>query len=217
MGVPGASERVTVIVADDHPVFREGMTRGLRLSGQVEVVAEAADGEAALEAIREHEPDVALIDYRIPKLDGIAVIHAVVRDRLPTRTLLLSATTDSAVVYKAIEEGACGYLAKDAKRSEIVDAVLKVARGKRVVGEELTDGLAGEIRLRAGRDAVVLSEREQQVLRGFAKGQSIPELASELFLGASTVKTHAQRLYEKLGVSDRAAAVAEAMRHGLLE
>ncbi|MEU1818901.1 response regulator transcription factor [Streptomyces roseifaciens] len=217
MGVPGASERVTVIVADDHPVFREGMTRGLQLSGQVEVVAEAADGEAALEAIREHQPDVALIDYRIPKLDGIAVIHAVVRDRLPTRTLLLSATTDSAVVYKAIEEGACGYLAKDAKRSEIVDAVLKVARGKRVVGEELTDGLAGEIRLRAGRDAVVLSERERQVLRGFAKGQSIPELASELFLGTSTVKTHTQRLYEKLGVSDRAAAVAEAMRHGLLE
>ncbi|GAA0491098.1 response regulator transcription factor [Streptomyces sp. NPDC046215] len=215
--MPDSDRQVTVVVADDHPVFREGITRGLQQSGRITVVAEAEDGEAALAAIREHRPDVALIDYRIPELDGIGVIHAVVRDRLPTRTLLLSATTDSAVVYKAIEEGASGYLAKDAKRSDIVHAVLKVASGRQVVAEDLTGGLVEEIRMRADRGSVILSEREQQVLRGFAKGQSIPQLAAELYLGASTVKTHAQRLYEKLGVSDRAAAVAEGMRHGLLE
>ncbi|GAA2658382.1 response regulator transcription factor [Streptomyces lunalinharesii] len=212
-----SSRQVTVVVADDHPVFREGVTRGLQLSGKIEVLAEAADGEQALAAIRELKPDVALLDYRIPKLDGIAVVHAVVRDQLPTRTLLLSTTTDSAVVFRAIEEGACGYLAKDAKRSEIVHAVLKVAHGKRVVPEELAGGLVDQIRLRADRDPAVLSERERQVLHGFADGKSIPQLAEELFLGASTVKTHTQRLYEKLGVSDRAAAVAEAMRRGLLE
>lgn len=217
MRVSTPPAQVTVVVADDHPVYREGIARGLQLSGRISVLAEVGDGRAALEAIRELGPDVALIDYRIPELDGIAVIHAVVRDKLPTRTLLLSATTDSAVVFRALEEGASGYLAKDAKRSEIVEAVLKVARGKQVVAEELTGGLVDEIRIRADRETVVLTERERQVLRGFAQGQSIPQLAAELYLGASTVKTHTQRLYEKLGVSDRAAAVAEAMRRGLLE
>ncbi|MBZ4319585.1 response regulator transcription factor [Streptomyces huiliensis] len=209
--------QVTVVVADDHPVYREGITRGLRLDGRIAVVAEVEDGPAALDAVRRLEPRVALIDYRLPGLDGLAVLHAVVRDRLPTRVLLLSATTDGAVVYRAVEEGAAGYLAKDAKRSEIVDAVLKVARGGQVVSEDLSDGLVDQIRLRADRDETVLSDRERQVLRGFAEGKSIPRLADELYLGASTVKTHTQRLYEKLGVSDRAAAVAEAMRRGLLE
>ncbi|WP_171170057.1 response regulator transcription factor [Streptomyces sp. I05A-00742] len=209
--------QVTVVVADDHPVYREGITRGLQLSGRSSVVAEVEDGVAALAAVRELEPRVALIDYRLPGMDGIAVIHAIVRDGLPTRTVLLSATTDGAVVYRAVQEGAAGYLAKDAKRSEIVDAVLKVARGKQVVSEDLSDGLVDQIRLRADREETVLSDRERQVLRGFAEGKSIPQLAGELYLGASTVKTHTQRLYEKLGVSDRAAAVAEAMRRGLLE
>lgn len=215
--VSDSDAQVTVVVADDHPIYREGISRGLQLSGRIKVLAEVEDGAAALAAIRELEPQVALIDYRLPKLDGIAVIHAIVRDRLSTRTILLSATTDGAVVYRAVQEGAAGYLAKDARRSEIVSAVMKVAAGKQVVSEDLSDGLVDEIRLRADRDAAVLSEREQQVLRGFAEGKSIPQLAGELYLGASTVKTHTQRLYEKLGVSDRAAAVAEAMRRGLLE
>ncbi|MEV7602625.1 response regulator transcription factor [Kitasatospora sp. NPDC089797] len=215
--MPMTDERVTVVVADDHPVYREGITRGLQASGQITVVAEAEDGRAALAAVRELAPQVALVDYRLPGLDGIAVAHAVARDHLPTRVLLLSATTDSAVVFRALEEGASGYLAKDSRRSEIVDAVLKVAHGKQVVAPELAGGLVEEIRMRADRDTTVLTERERQVLTGFAAGQSIPQVAAELYLGASTVKTHAQRLYEKLGVSDRAAAVAEAMRRGLLE
>ena len=136
---------------------------------------------------------------------------------LPTRTLILSAITDGAVVFEAIQSGANGYLSKESRRSEIVDAVQQVARGRTVVPPELTSGLADQIRLRAQRTGPVLSEREQQVLRGFAEGKSIPDLAAELYLGASTVKTHTQRLYEKLGVSDRAAAVAEAMRRGLIE
>ncbi|MEU5419121.1 response regulator [Streptomyces sp. NPDC001407] len=212
-----AGAPVTVVVADDHPVYREGIARGLRLSGRIEVVAETGDGAETLRVIRELEPQVALIDYRVPTMDGIAVVRALVRDGVPTRAILLSATTDAAVVYRAVEEGAAGYLAKDARRSEIVDAVLKVASGKQVVSEDLAGGLVDEIRLRADRDTTLLSERERQVLHGFAEGKSIPQVAAELYLGASTVKTHTQRLYEKLGVSDRAAAVAEAMRRGLLE
>ena len=215
--MPGSGTRVRVVVADDHPFFRDGVSRGLSQSGRVEVVAEAGDGHAALEAIREHRPDVALVDYQMPGVDGLGVVHAVVREELATRVLLLSAFSDGAVVFAALQEGAAGYLPKDARRSEIIEAVLAVARGETVVPGELAAGLAGEIRLRAESSAPALSGRERQVLEAFARGRSIPQVAQELLIGVSTVKTHTQRLYEKLGVSDRAAAVAEAMRRGLLE
>ncbi|WP_188943386.1 response regulator [Nakamurella endophytica] len=210
-------ERVTVVVADDHPFFRDGVTRGLQQSGFVDVVGQAEDGRQAVEMITELRPAVALVDYQMPDMDGLAVLHAVVRDHLPTRVVLLSAVTDAGVVYRALEEGAAGYLSKDARRAEIVDAVQQAARGQTVVPPALAAGLVGQIRMRAQSSAPVLSEREQQVLRAFAAGRSIPAIAGELFLAPSTVKTHTQRLYEKLGVSDRAAAVAEAMRQGLLD
>ena len=212
-----STPRITVLVADDHPFFRDGVTRGLLQSGVIDVVAQAEDGREALELIREHRPQVALVDYQMPDMDGLAVVHAVIRDDLPTRVLLLSAATDSAIVYRALEEGAAGYLSKDARRAEIVDAVQQAAKGRIVVPPALAAGLAGQIRLRASTTTPVLSEREREVLVGFAAGKSIPALAAELYLAPSTVKTHTQRLYEKLGVSDRAAAVAEAMRQGLLE
>jgi two-component system nitrate/nitrite response regulator NarL len=208
---------VTAVVVDDHAFFRDGLTRGLVGSGRITVVGEAADGPAALELIAREEPDVAVLDYQMPGLDGLAVLHAVMRDRRRTRVLFLSAITDSTVVFQALEKGAAGYLGKDARRSEVIDAVLSVAAGKTVVPAELAAGLAGEIRSRATAGGPVLSERERQVLAAFARGLSIPQAAAELFIAPSTVKTHTQRLYEKLGVSDRAAAVAEAMRRGLLE
>lgn len=208
---------VTVVVVDDHPFFRDGVTRGLVASGYIKVVAEAEDGRQGLAAIERERPDVALVDYQMPDLNGLAVLHAVMRDRLPTRVLLLSAVTESGVVYSALEQGAAGYLSKDASRAEIVDAVRRVATGATVLPAELVAGLADQIRLRSQSNEPVLSQREMQVLQGFARGLSIPQLAGELFLGQSTVKTHTQRLYEKLGVSDRAAAVAEAMRRGQLE
>jgi two-component system nitrate/nitrite response regulator NarL len=209
--------RVRVVVADDHPFFRDGVARGLVHSGRIEVVAEAGDGREALEMIRRDDPDVALVDYEMPDIDGLGVVKAVVRDGLRTRVLLLSAHTESAVVFQALQEGAAGYLAKDSKRAAIVEAVLDVARGRTVVPAELAAGLAGEIRIRAKDQGPVLSERERQVLQAFARGLSVPQVAGELFIGVSTVKTHTQRLYEKLGVSDRAAAVAEGMRRGLVE
>ena len=212
-----SERRIEVVVIDDHPFFRDGVSRGLTNSGLITVVAEAENGRDGLAAIAEHQPQVAVVDYQMPDLDGIAVTQAVVRDGLPTKVLLLSAITDSPVVFRALEVGASGYLSKDARRAEIVDAVLSVAQGRTVVPPELAGSLAQEIRMRAQPAGPVLSERELQVLKGFARGLSIPQLAKELFIGASTVKTHTQRLYEQLGVSDRAAAVAEGMRRGLLE
>jgi two-component system, NarL family, nitrate/nitrite response regulator NarL len=214
---PDQRQKVRVVVADDHPLYREGIVRALSSSGRVEIVAEADDGRTALEAIEEHEPDVALLDYKLPGLDGVAVAHAVTRDHLATRVLLISAFTESGVVYKALQTGAAGFIPKEARREQIVDAVLACARGEDVLPTELASGLVSEIRLRATNDAPALTEREGQVLRLIASGKSVPDIAGELFLGATTVKTHVQHLYDKLGVSDRAAAVAEAMRRGLIE
>jgi two-component system, NarL family, nitrate/nitrite response regulator NarL len=210
-------KRVTVLIADDHPLYREGVVRALSASGQVDVVAEAEDGRSALEKIQEHQPDVALLDYKLPELDGVAVTNAVVRDQLPTRVLLVSAFTDTGVVYQALETGAAGFVSKEARREQIVDAVLACARGENVVPPDIAAGLVSEIRLRKQDDRPALTQREQEILRLIAAGKSLPEIAKELYLGLTTVKTHVQHLYEKLGVSDRAAAVASAMRRGLIE
>jgi two-component system nitrate/nitrite response regulator NarL len=206
---------IRVVVVDDHPFFRDGVTRGLNNSGYIRVVGEAGDGREAIEVIAREQPQV---DYQMPDMDGIELVHSLVRDGVKTRVLLLSAVTDSAVVFRALEEGAAGYLSKDATRAEIVDAVVRVANRHDVVPSGLASGLAEQIRLHHSQsDTPILSERERQVLEAFSRGLSIPQTAAELFLGVSTVKTYTQRLYEKLGVSDRAAAVAEAMRRNLLD
>ncbi|KLO33584.1 response regulator transcription factor [Mycobacterium haemophilum] len=211
------TDRISVVVADDHPVTRQGVVRALVSSGRVEVVAEVADGRAALAAIRELRPAVALLDYKMPGLDGLEVTHAITRDRLPTQVVLLSAFDDSSVVYKALAEGASGYLTKESDSDEIIAAVVKCASGGSYLPTELAGGLAGEIKQRARGATALLSERETQVVAMMADGLSVPEIATRLHLAPSTVKTHVQNLYEKLGVSDRGAAVAEAMRRRLVE
>lgn len=212
-----SDRKVRVVVGDDHPLYRDGVVRALTNSARTEVVAEVGDGTAALAAIREHSPDVALLDYHMPGLDGIAVTHAVVRDGLPTRVLLLSATTEGVVVYRAIQDGAAGYLSKNSDRDDIVAAVVACARGESVLPPELVTTLATQVHRQAAPQAPPLSERERQILRFIADGKSVPEIAKELYVAPTTVKTHIRRLYEKLGVSDRGAAVAQAMRSGLLE
>ncbi|MFH5208006.1 response regulator [Antrihabitans sp. NCIMB 15449] len=211
------TDKVRVVVGDDHPLFRDGVVRALVSSGQVDVVAEADDGVAAFALIKEHAPQVALLDYRMPGLDGAQVAAAVRRDELPTRVLLLSAHDESAIVYHALQEGAAGFLPKESTRAEIVNAVLDCANGRSVLSPAIAAGLVGEIQRRTEPAGPSLSKREREVLGMIAGGHSIPAIAGELFLAPSTVKTHVQRLYEKLGVGDRASAVAEAMRRGLLE
>lgn len=213
----GSQRRVRVVVGDDHPVYRDGVVRALDNSGRTEVVAAVADGQAALEAIRKHQPDVALLDYKMPGIDGIAVAHAVARDRLATRVLLLSASTEGSVVYRAIQDGAAGYLSKEADRDDIVAAVVACSRGESVLPPDLVTSLATQVHRHAHTQTPMLSERENQILRLIADGKSVPDMAGELYLAQTTIKTHIRRLYEKLGVSDRGAAVAYAMRNHLLE
>lgn len=212
-----SDRKVTVVVGDDHPVYREGVVRALDNSGRTQVVAAVGNGADALAAVREHRPDVALLDYKMPGLDGIAVAHAVARDHLATRVLLLSATTEGSVVYRAIQDGAAGYLSKEADRDDIVAGVVACARGESVIPPELVTSLATQVHQHAHSAAPLLSGREQEILRLIADGKTVPEMAAELILAQTTIKTHIRRLYEKLGVSDRGAAVAYAMRNHILE
>jgi two-component system, NarL family, nitrate/nitrite response regulator NarL len=209
--------RVRVLAADDHPLFREAVARAIRDRPELELVGQAADGTEAMAMIRELLPDVAVLDVKMPGLDGLQVVNAVTRDHLATRVILLSAYLDGAVAFEAVAVGASAYLSKDADRRVLAETILAVARGETVLGPQVQAGLAAEIRLRGAKDRPALSDREREVLGHVAEGRSAPQIAQLLFLSTATVKSHLQGLYEKLGVSDRAAAVAEAMRRGLLE
>jgi two-component system nitrate/nitrite response regulator NarL len=210
-------ERITVYVADDHPVFREAVGRAIKARPEFELAGQAGDGRQALTEIRELAPKVALLDNRLPFLAGVDVLRAVQRDSVPTRVIILSADDSGSLVYEAVQLGAAGFLTKVATLTQICDAVAAVARGGTVLAPEVQAGLVGEMRTQSQAEAPLLSEREAEILRLIADGLSAPEIGAQLFISPSTVKTHVRNLFEKLGVSDRAAAVAEGMRRGLLE
>lgn len=210
--------RVSVVVADDHPLFREGIERAVRERPDLELVGAAADGREALSQIRELAPQVAVLDLRLPGLDGLQVLNALTRDGIPTRVLFLSATGDAEVVFQAVQAGAAGYFRKEADRDAILNGIAAVAGGRTAIEPELQAGVFDQIRLRGtGEERPILTAREREVLALLAEGLSGPQIAERLIVALPTVKTHQARLYEKLGVSERAAAVAEAMRRGLLE
>jgi two-component system nitrate/nitrite response regulator NarL len=215
--VTSDQRRVRVVVADDHPLFRESIVRAVRERPEFELVGEAADGRAALDVIRQLEPDVAVIDVKMPELDGLQVLNALQRDGSKTRVVLLSAFLDGAVVFQAVAAGAAAYLSKDAERRDICEAVAAVARGETVLSPGAQAGIAEEVRARGHVGRPALTPREQEILVHVAQGRTAPEIAKLLYLSPATVKGHLQAVYEKLGVSDRAAAVAEGMRRGLLE
>ena len=208
---------VRVLVADDHPVYRRGVVRVIGGRQGFEVVGEADNGGAALDGIVALEPDVAVLDVDMPEPDGLDVLEEVVRRELPTRGILLSGHAESDPMYRAIAAGVAGYLIKTADRDTICDAIAAVVRGETVLAAEVQQALAGELRTRSGSSAPLLSVRELEVLRLTADGCSAKEVAQRLDISATTVRTYLSHAYDKLGVSDRAAAVAEAMRQGLLE
>jgi two-component system, NarL family, nitrate/nitrite response regulator NarL len=210
--------RVSVVVADDHPLFREGIERAVRERPELELVGSAKDGREALALVRDLQPVVVVLDLRLPGLDGLQILNAIRRDELPTRVLILSASGDAELVYRAVQGGAAGYFRKEADRQTILDAISAAARGGTVVDPALQAGVFDQIRLRGtDEDRPILTAREREVLTLMAEGLSGPQIADRLIVALPTVKTHQARLYEKLGVSERAAAVAEAMRRGLLE
>ena len=209
--------RIRVLVADDHPLYREAVVRAVRARPEFELIGQAEDGREALGVIRESTPDIAVVDVEMPSLGGVDVVRAVNRDELTTRMVLLSAHLESDTVYAAVQAGVRAYISKAWPAERICDALVAVARGEIILPGEIQAGLAAAIRSNAAGARIHLTPREREVLGGLAEGKSAPQIASELHVSPATVKTHLKTLYEKLGVSDRAAAVAEAMRRGLLE
>jgi two-component system nitrate/nitrite response regulator NarL len=208
---------VRVLAADAQPLYREAVASAIRARPELELVGQAGDGREALAAIGQARPDVAIIGAMNDAFSGQQILNAVARDGLLTRVLMIAARPEPEQVYAALASGAAGFLTKDADARELCDAVTAVARGRTVLSPGLETGVAGEIRLRSRTNGPLMTARERETLVLIAEGMSAPEIGRALHLSTATVKTHLRHIYEKLGVSERAAAVAEAMRRGLLE
>jgi DNA-binding NarL/FixJ family response regulator len=205
---------IRLLVADDHPVVRDGL-RGM-LAGQpdLEVVGEAADGAEAVALVPRLRPDVVLMDLRMPGMDGVEAIRRLRTSRPDVRVMVLTTFDTDTDVVRAIEAGATGYLLKDTPREELVRAIRAAARGEAVLAPAVATKLLGQ--MRAPAPAGALSARELEVLELIARGATNREVGAKLFISEATVKTHLLHVFDKLGVSDRTAAVATAIEQGLL-
>ncbi|WP_327106773.1 response regulator transcription factor [Nonomuraea glycinis] len=207
-----AETPIRLLIADDHPIVRDGIRGMFAGDPDFEVLGEAADGAQAVELARALNPDVILMDLRMPVMDGVTAIKELVKLGLPARVLVLTTYDTDKDVLPAIEAGATGYLLKDTGREDLVRSVRTAARGEAVLSPSVATRLLGQVR--APADA--LSARELEVLRLIAQGSTNREAARTLFISEATVKSHVLHIYAKLGVNDRAAAVAVAFRRGLL-
>jgi DNA-binding NarL/FixJ family response regulator len=204
---------IRLLIADDHPVVRDGLSGMFTADPGFEVLGEAGDGVEAVRLAQALRPDVILMDLRMPEMDGVSAIAELARRGVPSRVLVLTTYDTDSHVLSAIEAGATGYLLTDAPRAELLRAVRAAARGEAVLSPSVATLLMGRVR---SPDAGPLSQRELEVLALVAGGSTNREAAARLFLSEATVKTHLLHIYAKLGVSDRAAAVAEAFNRGLL-
>jgi DNA-binding NarL/FixJ family response regulator len=213
---------IRVLVADDQPLVRSGFRMILEERDDLELVGEAEDGERAVALARELDPDVILMDVRMPNLDGVEATRRLADANTRARILVLTTFDLDEYVYAAIRAGASGFLLKDVQPADLVDAIRVVAAGNSLFGPAATERLVARFAHRAGpttptRALDELTEREREILRLLASGLSNAELAQELHLGETTVKTHVSAVLRKLGVRDRVQAVIAAYDAGLVQ
>jgi DNA-binding NarL/FixJ family response regulator len=210
---------IRVVVADDQTAVREGLALMLSLLDDVEVVGEAADGEAAVELVARHSPDVVLMDLRMPRMDGVAATGAIRAAHPETRVVVLTTFADDEHILTALQAGALGYLTKDAGRVQIAQAVRAAAAGQSVLDPKVQQRLlAAAVQSSPApppAPADGLTARETEVLSLIAAGLSNREIAERLYVTEVTVKSHINRLFAKIGVRDRAQAVRYAYERGL--
>jgi DNA-binding NarL/FixJ family response regulator len=208
---------IRVLIADDHAVVRQGLRTFLELQEDIEVVGEAADGEAALRAAAELEPDVVLMDLVMPRLDGVAAIEGLRARGSTARVIVLTSFLDEDKVLPAVRAGAAGYLLKDVAPAELVGAIRTVDRGEALLHPAVAARVLQELTADAGRaerhDA--LTAREREVLALVARGRANKAIAFELGVAEKTIKTHVGNILAKLGLSDRTQAALYAVREGL--
>jgi DNA-binding NarL/FixJ family response regulator len=204
---------IRLIIVDDHPVVRDGLRGMLASDPDLEVVGEASDGAEALALVASVQPDVVLMDLRMPRLGGAAAIRALTEQGSEARVLVLTTYDTDSDMVPALEAGATGYLLKDAPREELVRAIRAAARGESVLAPSVATRLVSQLR---APEHEALSDRELEVLTLIAQGETNRGAAARLFISEATVKTHLLHIYAKLDVNDRAAAVAAAYERGLL-
>lgn len=214
VGSAFASKPITIVLVDDHPVVRMGMRFLLEAEG-MRVVGEADNGSLVKELVMERQPDLVLMDLRMPIMDGATATAEVLAARPQTRVLVLTTYDDDADILRAVEAGASGYLLKDAPQTELVGAIHAALRGETVLSPTIAAKLVN--RLRLPNDVLSqLTPRELDVLRALASGGTNAEIGKTLFISEATVKTHLLRIFAKLEVDDRTAAVTTAIQRGLI-
>ncbi|WP_213455998.1 response regulator [Rhizomonospora bruguierae] len=207
---------IRVLIVDDHPVVRDGLRGMFTGTPEFTVVGEAGDGAEAVAKAESLAPDVVLMDLRMPRVGGVEAIRRLHERGLPCRVVVLTTFDDEADLVPAIEAGTTGYLLKDASQAELFQAVRAAANGETTLSPAVATRLLGHVRRPSGRTAEPLSPRELEVLRLVARGATNREAARRLFISEASVKTHLLHVYAKLGVNDRAAAVATGYELGLL-
>jgi two-component system nitrate/nitrite response regulator NarL len=211
------ARRIRLELADHHPIFRAGLARCVSECEEIDLVAESSDGVATLAQLREHRPDIAVVDRDLPGLDAASIATAARLEGLPTRVIVLADVVDGPGVHGALRAGAAAYITRDTTAADVTDALRAVAAGEVVLTSCAMTCLGSEIRLRHRSDRPWLTDRERQILMLVAEDSTTPEIAARLHLSVATVKSHVRGAHKKLRVSDRASAVAAAMRLGLIE
>jgi len=205
-----SQDKIRVLVADDHPVVRQGVIANVKPQRDMMVVAEAGDGVEALALIKEHSPDVVMLDLRMPGMDGLDVIAEVNNAKLDSKVIIMTTFESEEDVHRAMKAGARGYLLKDSSQEEILDAIRRVSLGETYLPARIVQKVA------EGMRKPELSPREIEVLQWVAAGKSNKEIGTQLFIAEGTVKTHVKNLLEKLSVVGRTGAIREAVRRGLV-
>jgi len=204
------AQAIRVLVADDHPVVREGLTATIGYQPDMEVVGNAVSGREAVELFRKHRPDVTLMDIRMPEMDGVTAITAIRTEFRAARIMVLTTFDGDEDIYKGLRAGAVGYLLKETPMEEILEAIRTVHRGRKYVPSNVAIKLAEHV------NGTHLTEREIAVLGLIARGNTNQGIAAALFIVEGTVKAHVTNILNKLDATDRTQAVTEALRRGIL-
>ena len=205
-----AANRIRILIADDHPVVREGLAASLNRVPDMTVVCEAATGADAVELFVKHLPDVALLDLRMPRMDGVEAVSAICEQFAGARIIVLTTYEDDEDVYRALRAGARAYLLKDTRLEDLIDCIRIVHEGKNYIPPAIGAKLADRMK------EPELSSREIDVLRLMADGKSNKEIAGSLFVSEGTVKGHVNHILSKLGANGRTEATRIAMKRGLV-
>ena len=210
-GKNSRTQKIEVLIADDHTTFLAGLTSIIDMEDDMMVVAQATNGREAVDLWRKHRPTVALMDLRMPVLDGVAAINEIRQEDESAQIVVLTTYDSDNDICRAIKAGTKGYLLKDARREELLDCIRKVSRGTTCIPNEMMEKLI------TGFQREPLTEREIEVLQSVAAGKSNKEIGLKLFISESTVKGHLHNLFSKLSVLSRTEAISVATRRGLIQ